>query len=306
VREVVEFDDSHLAEAARLLRARHAEHRRLTPLLAPQFDAELQIRREWEAGSGVALLDGGRLRGYLVGAIKKEDYETCVWSGVAGQAVEDPSYIQDLYTHAARRWVDEGITRHYVFVPATRSLVEPWVRLSFGISATLAAQSLADSAPYSMPAWIRMAQADDAAQLASLERELDVQLASSPSFGGRPVPSLADVEEEWQGFDTDRRFTCFVAVDGADLTGFVLLFRRPHDSLRIPPLSIDLATAATAERHRGKGIGTALTRSAMCWAAERGYQTMTTDWRMTNRLAANFWPARGFTEVFLRLHRSVP
>jgi GNAT superfamily N-acetyltransferase len=306
VRDVVEFAESHLEDAAQLLRARHAEHRRQTPLLAEHFDAELEIRREWEAGGGVALLDGGRLGGYLVGATKKEEYETCVWSGVAGQAVEDPSYIAELYTHAARRWVDEGTSRHYVFVPATRALVEPWVRLSFGISATLAAQSLAEVAPHPLSGGIRMAHADDTQQLARLERELDVQLVSSPSFGGRPVPTLAQVEEEWQGFEDDRRFTCFVAADGSDLTGFMLLFRRPHDSLRIPPLSIDLATAVTSEQHRGKGVATALTRAAMSWAAQRGYRTMTTDWRMTNLLAAHFWPARGFSEVFLRLHRSVP
>ena len=41
-------------------------------------------------------------------------------------------------------------------------------------------------------------------------------------------------------------------------------------------------------------------------AYEHGYETMITDWRMTNLLASRFWPRRGFRETFLRLYRSIP
>ena len=32
---------------------------------------------------------------------------------------------------------------------------------------------------------------------------------------------------------------------------------------------------------------------------------MVTDWRVTNLLSSRAWPALGFTETFLRLHRLV-
>ena len=37
-----------------------------------------------------------------------------------------------------------------------------------------------------------------------------------------------------------------------------------------------------------------------------GYETMVTDWRVTNLLASRFWPRRGFRASVLRLHRSIP
>jgi len=41
-------------------------------------------------------------------------------------------------------------------------------------------------------------------------------------------------------------------------------------------------------------------------ARDHGYETVITDWRMTNLQAARFWPRRGFREAFLRMYRSIP
>jgi hypothetical protein len=39
---------------------------------------------------------------------------------------------------------------------------------------------------------------------------------------------------------------------------------------------------------------------------ERNYDTIVTDWRVTNLLASRSWPKRGFRVSFLRLYRSIP
>jgi hypothetical protein len=49
--------------------------------------------------------------------------------------------------------------------------------------------------------------------------------------------------------------------------------------------------------------------SGQAWrhlARDHGYETVITDWRMTNLQAARFWPRRGFRETFLRMYRSIP
>jgi hypothetical protein len=54
------------------------------------------------------------------------------------------------------------------------------------------------------------------------------------------------------------------------------------------------------------GAGLALTQAAFAWSRRAGYETMVTDWRVTNLLSSRFWPARGFRLSFLRLYRSIP
>ena len=62
----------------------------------------------------------------------------------------------------------------------------------------------------------------------------------------------------------------------------------------------------TRPEARGSGAGVALTEACFAWARRRGYETMVSDWRVTNLLASRFWPRRGFRTSFLRLYRSIP
>ena len=56
----------------------------------------------------------------------------------------------------------------------------------------------------------------------------------------------------------------------------------------------------------GSGIGVALTDASLAAAAQDGYASMVTDWRVTNLLASRFWPKRVFRPGFYRLYRSIP
>ncbi len=79
-----------------------------------------------------------------------------------------------------------------------------------------------------------------------------------------------------------------------------------HVALARPDGAAFLGWAATRPDVRGSGAGVALTDAGFAWARERGYETMVTDWRVTNLLASRFWPRRGFRESFLRLYRRIP
>ena len=79
-----------------------------------------------------------------------------------------------------------------------------------------------------------------------------------------------------------------------------------HSGLARPPGAALLGWAATYPDVRGSGAGLALTEASFAWARERGYETMVTDWRVTNLLSSRFWPARGFRPTFLRLYRHIP
>ena len=229
------------------------------------------------------------------------------WSYVAGHATREPELVRDLYAAAAANWVDAGLTRHFVYVPARAELIEPWFRLSFGASAALATRQTGPEPRIDASVTIRESTPDDARDAARLERHMTLSMLPSPSFSRFEPDDEETIAAEWasDAWDETGTYRHFVAERGGRIVGHTLLYRRPHD-LRVPIDSIDLAGASTEPTERGTGVGLALAHHVIDWAYEHGYPTMVTDWRMTNLLASRFWPRRGFRETFLRLYRSIP
>ncbi len=305
---IVQFADSHLDGAAALLAERHARHRAAEALLPDVDDFRAQVEREWrtDGASGAAAIDGGEVVGYLIGPRREDPIGPHVWSHLAGQAVREPELVRDLYRAAARRWVEDGLTRHFVFVPPFPDLVEPWFRLCFGASAATAARETGPEPVVDAGVTIRPSTPDDLVESARLDRRLWLHLKESPSFSDLPVEDEDWFVEDWRTTWEEPQYTHFVADQGGELVGHLLLYRRPEGDLRVPPGSIDLANALTEPGVRGSGVGVALTAHALAWAHANGYRAMITDWRMTNLEASRFWPRRGFRETFLRLYRSIP
>ena len=301
------FSAEHLDGAAALLAERHAAHRKIESLLPAVDDFRGQIESEWdaeEAGGAVAVADG-EVVGYLVGRRRDDAIGPYIWTHVAGHAAREPEHARDLYAIAADRWVEEGVMRHFVFVPAIRELVEPWFRLSFGASAVLAMRETGVERAPDSGVTVRLSTPADLEPVAALDRLLPEHLQRTPSFSGLPLPEPTEFVADWRNLWVEEEHTHFVAELDGRIVGHALLYRRPAD-LRVPASSIDLADCLTEPGVRGSGVGLALVAHVLTWAHENGYPTMTTDWRMTNLLASRYWPRRGFRETFLRLYRSVP
>jgi GNAT superfamily N-acetyltransferase len=304
--EIRPFADEHLDGAARLLAERHERHRAVEPLLPDDLDFRTEIEKERDELGGVVALEGDEVVGYLVGGRREDKIGPHVWSHVAGHAVRDPELTRDLYAAAAGSWVDAGLTRHFVFVPALPDLVDPWFRLSFGASAALAARATGPQPRVEAGVAIRESTPEDAQAAARLDIHMIESMIPSPSFSGLEPEDEDALAAEWlEVWDDPENHRHFVAERGGEIVGHILLYRRPPD-LRVPAASIDLADASTVQEQRGTGVALALTNHVLGWAHEHGFPTMVTDWRMTNLLASRFWPRRGFRESFLRLYRSIP
>ena len=304
VPEVVPFADEHLDDAAELLGARQARHREAEPLLPEDVDFRAEVEREWRQEGASGVFAGNS---YLIAA--PLHYATGSWMrvGVAGQAMGcERERMRDLYAAAAGRWVEEGHTKHAVFVPAHDvELVDAWFRLSFGASAALAMRETVSQMPFEGGVEIRPGTVDDYGDAARLDVEMSAAMQPAPSFSDMPLQSVEETEKEWREDPDLDAYELFVAERDNRIVGHVLLYRRPPD-LRVPKNSIDLAAASTEPEARGTGVGRALTEHVLRWAHEHEYPVMTTDWRLTNLWASRFWPRRGFRTAFLRLYRSIP
>lgn len=307
--EIIPFSEEHLDAAAALLEARHDRHREAEPLLPAEVDFRAQVESEWHAdgASGVFATRAGEPVGYLVAGPRLLGPTTWMTVGVGGHAVDEVRELaQDLYAAAAAAWVDAGHTSHAVFIPSSdAALLDAWFRLSFGASAVLAMRETSREPPFEADVEIRLGTPDDLDVAARLDKTMRDAMVPSPSFSYGGFATHEEYVDDWRDTWNDDRFVHFVAERDCDVVGQAVLYKRPHD-LRVPKDSIDLANAATFPELRGSGIGSALTAHVLTWAHEHSYPTMTTDWRLTNLLAARFWPKRGFRTAFLRLYRALP
>jgi ribosomal protein S18 acetylase RimI-like enzyme len=319
--ELRPFTDEHLDPAAELLAERHRRHRAAEPALPERFEdaaaAREEVERAWrrEGASGAAGLLDGRLAGYLVGAPDDEAHwgGPNVWVGHAGHAAAEAELVRDLYGFAAQRWVDEGRPRHYVQVPASEpELLDAWYRVGFGQQHAAAVTEVPD---LRWPEGVREARPDDLEGVFELTPLIREHQAGAPVFSANlrvetPEETRAAIMEEI----TNDEIGALVAEAGGRLVGGFIVSAAeqagdaPHafTGLARPERAGYLAWAVTRPEVRGSGAGVALTQAAFAWARRAGYETMVTDWRVTNLLASRFWPRRGFRTAFLRLYRSIP
>jgi len=317
--EVVPFSDEHLDEAGRLLAARQARQRTAEPALPERFEdpatARAEVEKAWsvEGASGATATRDGRVVGYLLGAPRDDAiWGENVWVDLPGHAVEVPEELRDLYAVAAARWVEKGGRRQYALVPATDpALIDAWFRVGFGQQHAHGLQDV-DRRGVTPPdgVEIRAPAAEDIEGLIEVDLTLPAHQSRSPVFSSIAQPTRDELRQEWADTLADDDEEVLVAYrDGKPLAVWSVVpaeISKVHAGVGRPERAAFIGFAATLPEAQGSGLGLALTNAAFNWAAERGYEVMVTDWRVTNLLSSRFWPKRGFRPVFLRLYRSIP
>jgi GNAT superfamily N-acetyltransferase len=307
--KIVPFTEEHIGAAAALLEERHRRHREAEPLLPAEVDFRAEIEDLWakDGASGAYAEDG-----YLLATRLDESWGPNAWIELAGHAVREPELVRDLYAQAAASWVEEGRTRHYVYVPAhDEELVDAWFRVGFGAQHAFGIREL-DVPDPEVPAGVegRLAKRGDFEAMAGLGNVLSRHQAASPVFAPLRLWTEEEIREDIDGdFENEQVANLVAEIDGRIVGNFVVVpveMSGAHVGLARPPGLAHLGFAAVLPEAQGSGAGTALAAAAFRWARERGYPAMVTDWRVTNLLASRFWPKRGFRTSFLRLYRSIP
>jgi ribosomal protein S18 acetylase RimI-like enzyme len=318
--EIRPFSERDFEDAAALLAARHARHRRAEPLLPARFEDPGAAREElaalWEQdASGAVCFRGGRMAGYLLGIARDGDtWGDNVWVDYAGQAFAEPEDARDAYAVAATKWLEQGRVRHYVQVPASDgALLDSWFRLGFGQMQADGVREVPAETPVRVPDGFeirRPAAGDDLEALIAVDLALPRQHRSAPVFTDRPLPTEDVLRTEWEKTFANGDETVFVGFrDGRAVASWALVgpgHAPEFHGLHAPEDACYLKFAATIPEARGAGIGVALTSASLAWAADAGYRAIGTDWRVTNLLASRFWPRRGFRTTFARLYRHIP
>jgi GNAT superfamily N-acetyltransferase len=300
--KTVPFADEHLDAAAELLEARHEAQRREFPALPAEADYRAEIAALFEDGATGAFTDGA----YVLGRSGPEEpWGPNVWVEAAGHAASDPELLRDVWAAAAAGWFDQGLRAHYALVPTTDpALLDAWFRLGFGAQH---AHGLIDVPEREWPPGVREATEDDIEGLVAIGPLLSRHQTQAPVFSTVAEQTADEVRADVvDDFATEGVANLVYEVEGRIVGNFFVCpieLSSAHAGLARPPGASFLGFAVTHPDVRGSGAGVALTNASFAWARDRGYGVMVTDWRVTNLLSSRFWPKRGFSTSFLRLHR---
>ena len=263
-----------------------------------------------EGASGAVALRGTRVVGFLLG-VRKSDERWGATSGSSPPGMRS-TRPRTCATCTARRpragWRRAATATTPWFRPPAGALVTAWSRVSFGQQHAHGIREVPD-VPW--PDGVRLAEERDIDALVELSPLIVDHQALSPVFGiGLPRETLEEIRAEILEDLAKRRSSATSSQSAtAGSSG------RSRSSPRLSSVHAGLARPEARRSSagprlrpvvRGSGAGLALTEAGFAWARERGYETMVTDWRVTNLLASRFWPARGFRESFLRLYRRIP
>jgi GNAT superfamily N-acetyltransferase len=327
---LVPFAEEHIAQAARLLAARQRRDRVSVPEL-PRFEnaeaACVALREDLaEPGmAGVAALRAGDLAGFLLGAPVLGD-PTRVFAGFmrprsaeifySSHAVDgdarDGLYRQ-MYAALAEGWLRDGLTGHYVTIPADPATAEAWLDLGFarfielGVRSTSGVLASPDAAASAIG--VRRAEPADAEAVQALAAELFRSFADTPII----VPFMPETDAARRKLVADLLAddACpdWLAFSDGRLVGMQLFVEPTSPEWHLakqqaPERCVYCFLACTAPEARSRGVGAALFARSMTWAREAGYERCAAHYLTASR-AAPFWRDLGFRPISQWLCRVV-
>ena len=327
---IVPFGEAHIEPAAALLAARHRQDRTWVQELPPRFEdpdadgAVLQKICAQDGMEGVAALRDGSLVGFMLGE-PVLGVPTATWAGAmrprsaeipyAGFAAEsgDGRLYRSMYAALAAEWLNQGITTHYISIPANRDTAETWSDLGFGRLIEMGVRDTEPSATTHLTQArdieVRRATAADQEAIQTLMTEMLRAWSSPPAF----IPFLPETTAARRQFiaelSADPACPHWLAFAGGRVVG-MHVFTEPASAhwnvstLQSPPQSVYLFLASTLPEERSRGVGAALLAHTMAWAREAGYARCAAHYVTATR-AATFWRGLGFRPASHWLSRSI-
>lgn len=304
--KVVPFGEQHVGAAAGLVAQAAAAQRRRVPLLPPTLEDSVVtaglLGDLVGNGLGVAVLDRGRLLGFLAGMPAPLWGSPGVYVTEWGSAARDPDVLLAAYGDASRLWVGAGRPVHAVSTWAGDAPYEAaWHTLGFGrvvVDAVRGLEAISGRGEH-----VRRAEATDAGAVGHLERSLWEHLAAPPASRAHPEPAGIDQLERRL---RDPREPVWIVEAGGQSIGYLSLTSGEHETTVLATDDTVVCDGAfVVPGARRRGAGSSLLAAALAWARTEGFARLAVDYESANLEAAKFWSATGFRSVVHSVARTV-
>lgn len=261
---------------------------------------------------GIGAYVNDELVGYIIGEIKLDAsmrgrHVWVPYEGIAIRMDQSSELIRNLYAKAAVLWLEQGCFSHYTLVPlGNQAYYEAFQRLSFFIQQVHGIMHMEDYKPFINAADvdIRLANKMDSEMMGKMSSIIASYQNSSPTFELALPEMVADIKNGYKKLVEDNDTTILIAVKDMNELGFQA-YSTITSELMAPDDGVELSIAGTYYSQMGKSIGKKLMNEGCRIMKEKGYNSIITDWRITNLASSTFWPKCGFKPVAYRMVRCI-
>ncbi len=204
-------------------------------------------------------------------------------------------------------WLEHGCFSHSAFVPIGSPMYyDAFSRLSFGIEQVYAVLNVREYKPFDILADVdvRLATENDREAMGEMSSIISKYQNAAPVFIPAFPEVLASIKEGFKGSLEDEDVMVLIAEKDKQQLGFQM-YEQATPNLMTPDDGIELCVAGTHHFQMGRGVGKRLTNEGIRIMKEKGYGSITTDWRITNLASSTFWPKCGFKPIAYRMARVI-
>lgn len=260
---------------------------------------------------GIGAFTNNELVGYIIGEIKIDTVRgRHVWvpyEGIAIRMDQSSELIRNLYAKVSVAWLEQGCFMHYTIIPLGNQVYyDAYQRLSFFIQQVHGVMNMEDFKPFEnvSDAEIRIANKMDSEMMGKMSSIIQSYHNSAPTFEPALPEVVFDIKAAYKSIVEENDETCLIAIKDLKELGFQEYCPITSD-LMTPDNGVELSIAGTYYSQMGRGVGKKLMNEGCRMMKERGYNSMITDWRITNLASSTFWPKCGFKPIAYRMVRYI-
>ncbi len=261
--------------------------------------------------TGIGAFTNNELVGYIIGEIKIDTLRgRHVWvpyEGIAIRMDQSSELIRNLYAKVSVAWLEQGCFMHYTIIPLGNQMYyDAYQRLSFFIQQVHGVMNMEDYNPFEnvSDAEIRVANKMDSEMMGKMSSIIQSYHNSAPTFEPALPEVVLDMKAAYKSIVEENDEMFLIAIKDMKELGFQEYCPITSD-LMTPDNGVELGVAGTYYSQMGRGVGKKLMNEGCRIMKEKGYNSMITDWRITNLASSTFWPKCGFKPVAYRMVRYI-
>ncbi|GEM_PF-247435 len=260
---------------------------------------------------GMGAFTNNELVGYIIGEIKIDTlrgrYAWVPYEGVAIRMDQSSELIRNLYARVSEAWLEQGCFMHYTIIPlGNQAYYDAYQRLSFFIQQVHAVMNIKDYKSFEnvSDVEIRVANKMDSDMMGKMSSIIQSYHNAAPTFEPALPEVVSNIKAAYKSIVAENDEICLIAKKDTEELGFQYYCPITSD-LMTPDNGVELSIAGTYHSQMGRGVGKKLMNEGYRIMKEKGYNSMITDWRMTNLASSTFWPKCGFKPVAYRMVRYI-
>ena len=278
-------------------------------------EADVKDKLEKYFQDGLIIGQGAYLKGQLVGYLFAEITSmgrmgTVAYVPYEGMAIDrDQPYelVRMLYSKLAPLWLEQGCFNQMVLLPKGQAgFMDAFINLNFSLEQVYSVLNVDHYKPFEglEDYRVRMVSPGDEAVLETMAFLISKSYNESPVFFPVYPEILRRIKKAFRTLVDDEDGFTFLCEDNHKALGFIN-YEYMSPSLMYPDQAIELSTAGSLPDQRAKGVGKKLANHSLDYIKEKGYKYVSTDWKVANLEASNFWPKCGFEIIACKMIRRI-